>query len=65
MDEPQGSKTQKALRWVASELALRPDAKRWQLLQEAAQRFDLDPRETELLLRLKSPPDQEPVPPEA
>jgi hypothetical protein len=60
MDEPEGAKTQKALRWVASELALRPDARRRQLLQEAALRFDLDPMETELLLRLDAPTDEEP-----
>ena len=53
MDEPRGTKTQKALRWVSSELALRPEAKRSQLLAEAALRFDLDPMESELLLRLK------------
>lgn len=53
MDGAQETKMQKALRWVASEMALRPEMKRWQLLQEAALEFDLDPRESELLLQLK------------
>ena len=59
MEKPEGYKIQQALRWVASEMALRPGLKRWQLASEAAQRFDLDPRESELLLTQKLP--QHPV----
>ena len=64
MDQPTGNKMQKALRWVASELNLRPDAKRWQLLQEAAVQFDLDPRESDLLLNLKPESASGPAPAE-
>jgi hypothetical protein len=54
MDEPIGTKTQKALRWVAQEMHIRPGVKRWQLVTEAATRFDLSPKEAELLLTKKS-----------
>ena len=59
MDEPEGHKTQKAIRWMAEEMLLRPGVKRWQLVTEAANRFDLSPREAELLL-MKKPADSEP-----
>ena len=58
MDEPEGHKTQKAIRWMVEEMQLRPGVKRWQLVTEAATRFDLTPREAELLL-MKKPPDSE------
>ncbi len=52
--EPEGEALRQAIRWIAEQGPCRPE-----LLEEAARRFDLSPRDEEFLLRhfRSRPPD--------
>ena len=47
---PHGEQLKRALRWLGERRAEEPAASRSRLIDEAAQRFDLTPAETEFLL---------------
>jgi hypothetical protein len=47
---PHGEQLKRALRWLGERRAEEPGASRSRLIDEAAQRFDLTPAETEFLL---------------
>ena len=48
---PQGDDIRKAVKWVSEERKARPDADPRKLANEAAQMFDLSPRDAEFLHR--------------
>jgi hypothetical protein len=48
--EPRGEKMRRAVRWVSAQREERPEARLAKLVDEAVLRFDLSPREAELLL---------------
>jgi hypothetical protein len=47
---PEGERVRRALRWLADRRLEQPDAPPLRLVDEAALRFDLSPRECELLI---------------
>lgn len=49
-DRERSATLERAIRWVADQRRERPDAKPLALVDEAAQRFDLSPRDAEFLL---------------
>lgn len=56
--QPRGEKLRRALRWVSERLQEQPERSRAALVDEAALRFDLAPKEAEFLLDFyrKAPP---------
>ena len=49
--QPQGENIRKAVKWIAAERLNHPDQPLVRLLEEACQRFDLNPMEAEFLAR--------------
>lgn len=50
VDSPEGDALRRAMKWLSDRRLEDPKAPRAQLVNEAAQRFDLSPREEEFLL---------------
>ena len=48
--EPRGEKLRRAVRWISAQREERPEARLAPLVDAATLRFDLSPREAELLL---------------
>lgn len=48
---PEGFSVRKAVQWIAEEKKLHPDKKYVELVNEAAMKFDLSPKEEEMILR--------------
>ena len=56
MSDREASATlQQAIRWISDRLLEHPDAARLALVDEAARRFDLSPRDAEFLLTFQRP----------
>ena len=49
-----GNSVQKALSWVAERLKQNPSANKAKLRDEASQKFDLNPRESDMLFEITS-----------
>ena len=49
-DRERSAALERAVRWVSDERRARPEAKPLELVDEAARRFDLSPRDAEFLL---------------
>lgn len=49
--QPQGENIRKAVKWIAAERLNNPDQPLVRLLEDACQRFDLNPMEAEFLAR--------------
>lgn len=58
---PSGHGIRQAVRWIAAERDVRPEAKLYQLVDEASLRFDLTPQESTYLLEAL----RDPTPPES
>jgi len=48
---PPGDKIQKAIQEFSLLLEIKPEKKRWQLLEQVAKKYDLSPAECEFLTR--------------
>ena len=60
MSERETSATlQRAIRWISDRLLEDPDAARLPLVDEAARRFDLSPRDAEFLLTFTRRPERD------
>jgi hypothetical protein len=53
--QPKGEKLRRAVRWLSDRRRAEPDAPLASLLDQATQRFDLSPREAELLIDFARP----------
>lgn len=62
---PKGERVKRAIRWISGHLATEPSRAILPLVQEAALRFDLNPKESEELgrfyRRASKPTDDEPA----
>ena len=50
--QPEGDLIRKAVRWISDELQDHPEEKRQKLLQQAAVKFNLSPKDYEYLQKL-------------
>jgi len=58
--QPHGENLRKAIKWISEERLVKPDQNRVMLAEKAAVEFDLNPEESEFLLRfVKEPPSKE------